>query len=164
MNFLFFFFYKVVKEYIFGNGANVLFDCDYHFFYSWMRCESFEFLKLGASCLCKWPWGGRKYICREKMLFYLILSLYFQVTSSPNCTDMSNVCQPTEFISRHNIEGIFTFVDHRCVATVGYQPQVRSWICCTTDNFSLLFSLGFVEIIQWCNSRDSQTYQSLAQS
>ncbi|KAK1329073.1 hypothetical protein QTO34_011250 [Cnephaeus nilssonii] len=67
--------------------------------------------------------GGRKYICREKMLFYLILSLYFQVTSSPNCTDMSNVCQPTEFISRHNIEGIFTFVDHRCVATVGYQPQ-----------------------------------------
>uniref|UniRef100_UPI0000E5D221 Aryl hydrocarbon receptor nuclear translocator n=1 Tax=Homo sapiens TaxID=9606 RepID=UPI0000E5D221 len=36
---------------------------------------------------------------------------------------MSNVSQPTEFISRHNIEGIFTFVDHRCVATVGYQPQ-----------------------------------------
>nr|3F1N_B Chain B, Aryl hydrocarbon receptor nuclear translocator [Homo sapiens]3F1O_B Chain B, Aryl hydrocarbon receptor nuclear translocator [Homo sapiens]3F1P_B Chain B, Aryl hydrocarbon receptor nuclear translocator [Homo sapiens]3H7W_B Chain B, Aryl hydrocarbon receptor nuclear translocator [Homo sapiens]3H82_B Chain B, Aryl hydrocarbon receptor nuclear translocator [Homo sapiens]4GHI_B Chain B, Aryl hydrocarbon receptor nuclear translocator [Homo sapiens]4GS9_B Chain B, Aryl hydrocarbon recept len=34
-----------------------------------------------------------------------------------------NVCQPTRFISRHNIEGIFTFVDHRCVATVGYQPQ-----------------------------------------
>ncbi|KAG8509233.1 Aryl hydrocarbon receptor nuclear translocator [Galemys pyrenaicus] len=47
----------------------------------------------------------------------------FTVTSSPNCTDMSNVCQPTEFISRHNIEGVFTFVDHRCVATVGYQPQ-----------------------------------------
>lgn len=48
-----------------------------------------------------------------------------QVTSSPNCTDMNNVCQPTEFISRHNTEGIFTFIDHRCVATVGYQPQVR---------------------------------------
>ncbi|KAM7080187.1 LOW QUALITY PROTEIN: aryl hydrocarbon receptor nuclear translocator [Ciconia maguari] len=43
--------------------------------------------------------------------------------ASPNCTDMNNVCQPTEFISRHNTEGIFTFIDHRCVATVGYQPQ-----------------------------------------
>ncbi|ERE89867.1 aryl hydrocarbon receptor nuclear translocator-like protein, partial [Cricetulus griseus] len=53
----------------------------------------------------------------------LELALVDQVTSSPNCTDMSNICQPTEFISRHNIEGIFTFVDHRCVATVGYQPQ-----------------------------------------
>lgn len=50
----------------------------------------------------------------------------WQVTSSPNCTDMNNVCQPTEFISRHNTEGIFTFIDHRCVATVGYQPQVST--------------------------------------
>ncbi|XP_073744548.1 aryl hydrocarbon receptor nuclear translocator isoform X3 [Callorhinus ursinus] len=55
--------------------------------------------------------------------FCLVAIGRLQVTSSPNCTDMSNVCQPTEFISRHNIEGIFTFVDHRCVATVGYQPQ-----------------------------------------
>lgn len=39
---------------------------------------------------------------------------------------MSAVCQPTEFISRHNTDGLFTFVDHRCVATVGYQPQVGS--------------------------------------
>uniref|UniRef100_A0A8D0KYM9 Aryl hydrocarbon receptor nuclear translocator n=1 Tax=Strix occidentalis caurina TaxID=311401 RepID=A0A8D0KYM9_STROC len=45
------------------------------------------------------------------------------IPRSPNCTDMNNVCQPTEFISRHNTEGIFTFIDHRCVATVGYQPQ-----------------------------------------
>uniref|UniRef100_A0A2K6GYC1 Aryl hydrocarbon receptor nuclear translocator n=1 Tax=Propithecus coquereli TaxID=379532 RepID=A0A2K6GYC1_PROCO len=56
--------------------------------------------------------------------FCLVAIGRLQVTSSPNCTDLSNVCQPTEFISRHNIEGIFTFVDHRCVATVGYQPQV----------------------------------------
>ncbi|XP_049621868.1 aryl hydrocarbon receptor nuclear translocator isoform X2 [Suncus etruscus] len=55
--------------------------------------------------------------------FCLVAIGRLQVTSSPNCTDMSTVCQPTEFISRHNIEGIFTFVDHRCVATVGYQPQ-----------------------------------------
>ncbi|XP_012585610.1 PREDICTED: aryl hydrocarbon receptor nuclear translocator isoform X2 [Condylura cristata] len=55
--------------------------------------------------------------------FCLVAIGRLQVTSSPNCTDMSNVCQPTEFISRHNVEGLFTFVDHRCVATVGYQPQ-----------------------------------------
>ncbi|XP_042747052.1 aryl hydrocarbon receptor nuclear translocator isoform X10 [Lagopus leucura] len=55
--------------------------------------------------------------------FCLVAIGRLQVTSSPNCTDMSNVCQPTEFISRHNTEGIFTFIDHRCVATVGYQPQ-----------------------------------------
>uniref|UniRef100_A0A7M4EI13 Aryl hydrocarbon receptor nuclear translocator n=1 Tax=Crocodylus porosus TaxID=8502 RepID=A0A7M4EI13_CROPO len=55
--------------------------------------------------------------------FCLVAIGRLQVTSSPNCTDMSTVCQPTEFISRHNTEGIFTFIDHRCMATVGYQPQ-----------------------------------------
>uniref|UniRef100_A0A8C3KBZ8 Aryl hydrocarbon receptor nuclear translocator n=1 Tax=Calidris pygmaea TaxID=425635 RepID=A0A8C3KBZ8_9CHAR len=55
--------------------------------------------------------------------FCLVAIGRLQVTSSPNCTDMNSVCQPTEFISRHNTEGIFTFIDHRCVATVGYQPQ-----------------------------------------
>ncbi|XP_037681989.1 aryl hydrocarbon receptor nuclear translocator isoform X4 [Choloepus didactylus] len=55
--------------------------------------------------------------------FCLVAIGRLQVTSSPSCADMNNICQPTEFISRHNIEGIFTFVDHRCVATVGYQPQ-----------------------------------------
>uniref|UniRef100_A0A8C0GLD6 Aryl hydrocarbon receptor nuclear translocator n=1 Tax=Chelonoidis abingdonii TaxID=106734 RepID=A0A8C0GLD6_CHEAB len=55
--------------------------------------------------------------------FCLVAIGRLQVTSSPNCTDLNSICQPTEFISRHNTEGIFTFVDHRCVATVGYQPQ-----------------------------------------
>nr|XP_056709187.1 aryl hydrocarbon receptor nuclear translocator [Euleptes europaea] len=55
--------------------------------------------------------------------FCLVAIGRLQVTSSPSCADMSTVCQPTEFISRHNTDGIFTFVDHRCVATVGYQPQ-----------------------------------------
>ncbi|XP_023580374.1 aryl hydrocarbon receptor nuclear translocator [Trichechus manatus latirostris] len=64
-----------------------------------------------------------KYICKEDSNFISFPSFLSQVTSSPTCTDMSNICQPTEFISRHNIEGTFTFVDHRCVATVGYQPQ-----------------------------------------
>ncbi|XP_053561475.1 aryl hydrocarbon receptor nuclear translocator [Bombina bombina] len=55
--------------------------------------------------------------------FCLVAIGRLQVTSSPNCTDMNNICQPIEFISRHNVDGMFTFVDHRCAATVGYQPQ-----------------------------------------
>uniref|UniRef100_A0A670K4A3 Aryl hydrocarbon receptor nuclear translocator n=1 Tax=Podarcis muralis TaxID=64176 RepID=A0A670K4A3_PODMU len=55
--------------------------------------------------------------------FCLVAIGRLQVTSSPSCVDINTVCQPTEFISRHNTDCLFTFVDHRCVATVGYQPQ-----------------------------------------
>ncbi|XP_071971179.1 aryl hydrocarbon receptor nuclear translocator isoform X2 [Engystomops pustulosus] len=55
--------------------------------------------------------------------FCLVAIGRLQVTSSPNCTDMNSICQPIEFISRHSVDGMFTFVDHRCAATVGYQPQ-----------------------------------------
>ncbi|XP_041430080.1 aryl hydrocarbon receptor nuclear translocator S homeolog isoform X2 [Xenopus laevis] len=55
--------------------------------------------------------------------FCLVAIGRLQVTSSPTCTDMNTVCQPIEFISRHSVDGLFTFVDHRCTATVGYQPQ-----------------------------------------
>uniref|UniRef100_A0A671WW91 PAS domain-containing protein n=1 Tax=Sparus aurata TaxID=8175 RepID=A0A671WW91_SPAAU len=33
-----------------------------------------------------------------------------------------NISVPVEFISRHNCQGMFTFIDHRCTAAVGYQP------------------------------------------
>ncbi|XP_029592438.1 aryl hydrocarbon receptor nuclear translocator isoform X2 [Salmo trutta] len=46
-----------------------------------------------------------------------------QVTSCPSNTDINSISIPVEFISRHNCQGLFTFVDHRCMATVGYQPQ-----------------------------------------
>ncbi|KAK3551479.1 hypothetical protein QTP70_017393 [Hemibagrus guttatus] len=46
-----------------------------------------------------------------------------QVTCCPSDNSISTISVPVEFISRHNCQGIFTFVDHRCVATVGYQPQ-----------------------------------------
>ncbi|NXH18631.1 ARNT protein, partial [Bucco capensis] len=72
--------------------------------------------------------------------FCLVAIGRLQVTSSPNCTDMNNVCQPTEFISRHNTEGIFTFIDHRCVATVGYQPQ----------------DLLGKDIVEFCHPEDQQ--------
>ncbi|XP_068998793.1 aryl hydrocarbon receptor nuclear translocator isoform X1 [Embiotoca jacksoni] len=46
-----------------------------------------------------------------------------QVTCCPGDTDINNISVPVEFISRHNCQGMFTFVDHRCMAAVGYQPQ-----------------------------------------
>ncbi|XP_028325697.1 aryl hydrocarbon receptor nuclear translocator isoform X2 [Gouania willdenowi] len=46
-----------------------------------------------------------------------------QVTCCPGDTDLNSISVPVEFISRHNCQGMFTFVDHRCLAAVGYQPQ-----------------------------------------
>ncbi|XP_044516087.1 aryl hydrocarbon receptor nuclear translocator 2 [Gracilinanus agilis] len=46
-----------------------------------------------------------------------------QVTSSPVCMDMNGMSVPAEFLSRHNSEGIITFVDPRCISVIGYQPQ-----------------------------------------
>lgn len=46
-----------------------------------------------------------------------------QVTCCPGDADINSISVPVEFISRHNCQGMFTFVDHRCMAAVGYQPQ-----------------------------------------
>ncbi|XP_071481156.1 aryl hydrocarbon receptor nuclear translocator homolog [Diadema antillarum] len=46
-----------------------------------------------------------------------------QVTSTPNCADLGGAGTPNEFISRHNIDGKFTFVDQRVTGVLGYQPQ-----------------------------------------
>ncbi|KAK7147885.1 hypothetical protein R3I94_010419 [Phoxinus phoxinus] len=46
-----------------------------------------------------------------------------QVTCCPGDKNINNISVPVEFISRHNCQGMYTFVDHRCLATVGYQPQ-----------------------------------------
>ncbi|KAM9353934.1 aryl hydrocarbon receptor nuclear translocator isoform 2-T2 [Symphorus nematophorus] len=46
-----------------------------------------------------------------------------QVTCCPGDTDINSISVPVEFISRHNCQGMFTFIDHRCVAAVGYQPR-----------------------------------------
>lgn len=50
----------------------------------------------------------------------------FQVACCPGNTDINNISVPAEFISRHNCQGMFTFIDHRCVGAIGYQPQVTA--------------------------------------
>lgn len=55
-----------------------------------------------------------------------ICSFVFQVACCPGNTDINSISVPAEFISRHNCQGMFTFIDHRCVGAIGYQPQVTT--------------------------------------
>uniref|UniRef100_A0A8C2Z4Z3 Aryl hydrocarbon receptor nuclear translocator n=1 Tax=Cyclopterus lumpus TaxID=8103 RepID=A0A8C2Z4Z3_CYCLU len=55
--------------------------------------------------------------------FCLVAIGRLQVTCCPGDTDVNSISVPVEFISRHNCQGMFTFVDHRCLAAIGYQPQ-----------------------------------------
>ncbi|XP_056300147.1 aryl hydrocarbon receptor nuclear translocator isoform X1 [Pseudoliparis swirei] len=55
--------------------------------------------------------------------FCLVAIGRLQVTCCPGDTDVNSISVPVEFISRHNCQGMFTFVDHRCMSAVGYQPQ-----------------------------------------
>ncbi|TKS70350.1 Aryl hydrocarbon receptor nuclear translocator 2 [Collichthys lucidus] len=46
-----------------------------------------------------------------------------QTGNSPVSMDMNGLSVPTEFLSRHNSDGVITFVDPRCINVIGYQPQ-----------------------------------------
>lgn len=74
--------------------------------------------------------------CPEHSVYWVCQRLYEmkmdflsppQVTSSPVSMDMNGLSVPTEFLSRHNSDGIITFVDPRCINVIGYQPQVSTF-------------------------------------
>lgn len=46
-----------------------------------------------------------------------------QITSAPNTSDLTGPGAQSEFISRHNVDGKFTFCDQRVGNLLGYQPQ-----------------------------------------
>ncbi|XP_043971939.1 aryl hydrocarbon receptor nuclear translocator isoform X10 [Gambusia affinis] len=75
-----------------------------------------------------WPPGGVSLTDDEAdnnqgSRYCLVAIGRLQVTCCPGDTDLNSISVPVEFISRHNCQGMFTFVDHRCVASIGYQPQ-----------------------------------------
>lgn len=54
--------------------------------------------------------------------------------------DMNGLSVPTEFLSRHNSDGVITFVDPRCINVIGYQPQVNQ------DLFIYLFITSYMHL------------------
>lgn len=45
-----------------------------------------------------------------------------QVISTPNTSDLSGSGGTAEFISRHSVDGKFSFVDQRVMGLLGYSP------------------------------------------
>lgn len=55
--------------------------------------------------------------------YCLIAIARLQVTSTPDSNDLLGSNSQSEFISRHSLDGKFTFVDQRVMGILGYEPQ-----------------------------------------
>ena len=55
--------------------------------------------------------------------YCLIAIARLQVTSTPDSSDLLGTNSNSEFISRHSLDGKFTFVDQRVIGILGYQPH-----------------------------------------
>lgn len=55
--------------------------------------------------------------------YCLIAIARLQVTSTPDSNDLLGSNSNSEFISRHSLDGKFTFVDQRVIGILGYQPH-----------------------------------------
>lgn len=114
-------------QYLFGI---TIIDCsNYSSFLLTNKGTSAQKCKESGQALVKSPTlifpVARKDLCVSfKVLTCAVIHPVFQVTSSPVCMDMSGMSVPTEFLSRHNSDGVITFVDPRCISVIGYQPQV----------------------------------------
>ena len=56
--------------------------------------------------------------------------------------DMNGLSVTTEFLSRHNSDGVITFVDTRCINVIGYQPQVNQDFFFTAQKY-----VGILELV-----------------
>lgn len=122
---IFIFLHRVSEEYMCGSGARpyALSVITVFSLSGWVAYSNFpEIGNLMGSTSVK-----------NGISLYLIF-ISFQKICPPNCTDMSNVCQPTGVHLSTQYWGTLHFCGSSlCGYFVGYQPQVRSWSCFTTD-------------------------------
>ncbi|XP_039254497.1 aryl hydrocarbon receptor nuclear translocator 2-like [Styela clava] len=55
--------------------------------------------------------------------YCLVAIARLQITSHPTFGDLNPTSDATEFVSRHNFDNVYTFVDMRVTSILGYQPQ-----------------------------------------
>ncbi|XP_065226744.1 aryl hydrocarbon receptor nuclear translocator homolog isoform X3 [Planococcus citri] len=73
-----------------------------------------------------WPPSGvqmERIIEEDSAHCCLIAIGRLQVSSAPNVSDLSGPSSNSEFISRHSMDGKFTFVDQRVLQLLGYSPS-----------------------------------------
>lgn len=100
-----------------------------------------------------------------------------QVISTPSATDLDTANSQVEFMSRHNVDGKFTFVDQRVINVLGYKPQELLGTTCfdyfhpddrahMRDNFDQAVNLRgqVLSVLHRFRSKDNEWVQLKTQS